>query len=104
MSVVHGIARNAAELFAVPFSEIIGSRQHRRVLRARFAVAWASRRKGISSPVIGRMLGRRDHSTILNAERRADEWRAADPEYRRATDALLTGDDWCCPHCGGNLA
>jgi chromosomal replication initiation ATPase DnaA len=43
----------------------------------------------LSSVVIGRALGDRDHSTILNAQRRAEELRAEDEEYREITDRLL---------------
>jgi len=103
MSIVRGLVRDAAELFEVRPSEILGDRRLKRICRARFAVVWAARRRGLSSPVIGHMM-RRDHSTILDAERRADEIRASDPAFKRATDLLLTTEDPGCPLCGGFMA
>jgi chromosomal replication initiation ATPase DnaA len=80
----------AAVAFGVSESMIIGPTRSHRMCRARFAVAWAAQQAfGLSSPAIGRALGDRDHTTILMAVRRANDWRAEDEEYRELTDRLL---------------
>jgi chromosomal replication initiation ATPase DnaA len=80
----------AGVAFSVSDGAILGPTRAERVCRARFAIAWVAREAfGISSVVIGRALGDRDHATILNAQRRAEEWRAEDEDYRDVTDRLL---------------
>lgn len=80
----------AGVAFSVADGAILGATRSERVCRARFAIAWVAREAfGLSSTVIGRSLGDRDHSTILSAQRRAQEMRAADDEYRDITDRLL---------------
>lgn len=101
---VMGAIRAASEAFGVSPADIIGpSRRHDHVI-PRFAAVWVSRKRGYSLPQIGKRLGDRDHTTILSAERRAEQLRATDPYFRSATDSAL-GDDHlpCCPHCGGRL-
>jgi chromosomal replication initiation ATPase DnaA len=39
--------------------------------------------------VIGRALGNRDHTTVLNGLKRAEEWRESDRDFREITDGLI---------------
>jgi chromosomal replication initiation ATPase DnaA len=60
------------------------------MVRARFAVMWVARELfGFSTPVIGRSLGNRDHSTVLNGIKRAEELREDDDDFREITDGLI---------------
>jgi len=92
---IASIVESAALLFKVSRPEILGESRARKVVQARDAVAWVARlTAGYSSPRIGRELGGRDHSTILTALKRAEQWRDGDGDYRQATDALLA---WFTP-------
>lgn len=87
---VSQIVSAAAHMFRVSAMSITGATRVRDVCRARFAVAWVAREAfGVSSTEIGRALGDRDHSTILWAQCRAEQWRAEDDVYRCATSGLL---------------
>lgn len=84
------IVRFAGVAFSVAEGSILGPSRSARLCRARFAIAWVAHQAfGLSSVVIGRALGDRDHSTVLSAIRRAEEWRAGDEDYRQITDRLL---------------
>lgn len=73
----------AATLFGVSVGAIVGSSKDRRIVRARFAVAFALRRcrPDLSLVEIGRALGGRDHSTVANAVERAAAYAERNPEY-----------------------
>lgn len=80
----------AAIWFGVSEAAITGPSRARKYCRPRFAVMWvATEAFGLSSVVIGRQMGDRDHSTVLAAVRRAEEWREEDQTYRDLTDRLL---------------
>lgn len=67
----------------VPIAIITGKGRDRRGFRARMAVSWGARQLlGSSFPAIGRRLGDRDHSTIMNAVDRANELIESDPAFR----------------------
>lgn len=79
-----------ATLFRTSTQMIVGPIRTRNVCRARNTVAWAAVQAfGVSTVLLGRELGGRDHSTIIHAIRRADELRRQDDRYRRITDLLL---------------
>lgn len=81
------VARAARETGLNP--TLIGGVSLRRAdVRARDAVVLAAREQGYSYPQIGRHLGKRDHSTILFAERRAGERLVRDPAFGRLVDQL----------------
>lgn len=62
----------------VPVPAIKSTRRPTQVVTARYAAIWLIRQHcpNMSSPFLGKRLGGRDHSTILNAEKAV----AADPE------------------------
>ena len=60
-------------------SEITGDDRDRDLFLARAAVAYACRRAGMSYSQIGQYIGKRDHSTIRSAEKRAKELMASHP-------------------------
>jgi len=71
-------------------AEIVGPSRARSCFRPRAAVCWLAVKLGVNSTTgIGRALGNRDHSTVIDACRRAEEFRQRDPAFRRLTDRLL---------------
>lgn len=60
------LERRACKLFKLSKRELYSSRRHRSVAFARqFLMYWASRLTGLSLPKIGRLMGNRDHTTVL---------------------------------------
>lgn len=87
---VRAAANHAAAAFRVEAADIIGSARDAHIVQARFATCWVARKAfKLSYPAIGRVLGKRDHTTILAACRRAEQMRAADATFRSVTDTLL---------------
>lgn len=69
--------------------EILSDRRQPDVVEARYTVWWlASKLTLLSLPAIAEAT-RRNHTTVGHGIRQADAHRAADPDYRAATDALL---------------
>lgn len=84
------IVDRAAEVFGLSRIEIRGASRARYVARGRFAAAWvATKRTPCAAKEIGRELGNRDRTTVMNAVEQAEKLRAADPEFRLKTDRLL---------------
>jgi hypothetical protein len=70
--------------------DILSDRRTTELATARYTVFWiANKLTDLSSGAMGRLVGDRDHTTVLLAWRKAEELRASDPAYRAATDALL---------------
>jgi chromosomal replication initiator protein len=86
---IRKLASHAATLQQISVREVCGATQNRKAVRARWAVAWAATKEmGESSVVIGRELGRRDHSTILYGLKQAERLRSTDLAFRRLSDVL----------------
>jgi chromosomal replication initiation ATPase DnaA len=77
------IAACAAELAEIPLALVIGEGRESELFRTRCAIVLLARRRGHSMPKIGRVLGRRDHTTIMNALRRANAMMAKDEGFAR---------------------
>lgn len=74
-----------ADAFGVAPTDVIGPGRDEVVVKARLVVVWALRQEGLSLPKIGRILGGRDHTTVLYAERQAKKA----PELQKLA-AILT--------------
>jgi hypothetical protein len=59
------IVAEAADSYALTYAEITGKGRARDMVKARTAVSMALRKRGLSYPQIGRLLGGRDHSSII---------------------------------------
>ncbi|MCO5072089.1 MAG: hypothetical protein M9944_12865 [Rhizobiaceae bacterium] len=78
------LERRTCQLFQLSKRELYSSRRHRSVAFARqFLMYWASRLTGLSLPKIGRMMGNRDHTTILHGKKAYVEKRAYRGRYLR---------------------
>jgi len=92
VTIVKIISATAYE-FGVTDSEITGPSRKDVFTRPRFVVCAIAHDSGFSFPQIGKRLGNRDHTTIINAARRAIEVSVRDTSFResyqRLRDALL---------------
>lgn len=78
------LERRTCKLFRLSKRELYSSRRHRSVAFARhFLMYWASRLTGLSLPKIGRLMGNRDHTTILHGKKAYVEKRAQMGRYLR---------------------
>jgi len=79
-----------AEAFGVGVLDLIGRSRRAHLVEARNAACWVIRAKyGISYPHLGRLMGGRDHSTVIHGRDNAIRQRERDAAYRATTDALL---------------
>lgn len=69
------ILRAAAEATGVSGQEIVGRSRSPEICAVRHEVMLIAHEQGYSLPMVGRMLGGRDHTTVLNGVRRAREKR-----------------------------
>ena len=72
------IACDEAELTK---AELIGAARDRHTVCARWSVMVGLRRAGLSLPEIGKLIGNRDHTTVLNGLRRSVEIRLIDERF-----------------------
>jgi hypothetical protein len=75
------VIATAADMVGVSVAELLGARRYREIAEARFAIMAVYSAAGWSLPRIGRMLGDRDHTTVLNGLRRAERLLASDPYF-----------------------
>ena len=86
---VEAIQQRVAEAFGISRAELVGTSRAATPLRARqVAILLTREATDLSLPQIGRLYGGRDHSTILNALRRAEATIAADASLSRQVSEL----------------
>lgn len=80
-----------ARAFGFEPSALVGQSRRKPVVLARHAAVWVMRNRwpSMSYPQIGKMLGGRDHSTMINALQLTIKRRQSDQKLRALTDALL---------------
>lgn len=79
----------AMRAFGVTRNDIVSARRTRRIICARhFVIHWLFRRTPMSSTMIGRRIGGRDHTTVLSAR---DGWPAKRAEGRAIRRAISAG-------------
>jgi chromosomal replication initiator protein len=90
-STVEEIQQRVAETFGISRAELVGSSRAATPLRARqVAILLTREATDLSLPQIGRLYGGRDHSTVLNALRRAEATLSTDPSLASQVDELRT--------------
>jgi len=88
-STVEQIQQQVAEAFGISRAELVGSSRAATPLRARqVAILLTRETTDLSLPQIGRLYGGRDHSTVLNALRRAEDSLGQDDELARRVATL----------------
>jgi chromosomal replication initiator protein len=93
----HDVLRVVAEVTDTPMAALLGQRRTRRVTRPRQLAAYLMRElcPHLSFPSIGRLIGNRDHTTIMHACRNIESLLATDVDLYMASDvcrARLQGD------------
>jgi chromosomal replication initiation ATPase DnaA len=78
---IHRLAERASEITAIPLADVLGDGRTRNLAWTRFAVILVASENGKTSPQIGRVLGGRDHSTIIAGYRRAQHLAVSDPYF-----------------------
>lgn len=78
---VSRMIERAAEIYGVEPSDVTGPRRFAHLVRPRYAVAHALRRRRVSYGEIGRHLGGRDHHTIIYAVNQAKNYAKREPGY-----------------------
>lgn len=82
MQLINHLIVEAEKLWEVPAGSVKSARRSKEICLPRFAVIYAARRMTTRSyPEIGRMIGGRDHSTIIHGHDRAQELRRTDPDF-----------------------
>jgi hypothetical protein len=84
------ILRTVAARFGVTVADLLGGCRSHYIVRPRQLVAWLGRRvRGDSKSRIGRWLGGRDHTTIINAERRVNDLMRDNPWWAATVEDLV---------------
>lgn len=68
----------ASKVTGYTIAELTGAARFAELCHIRWAIMLNMRRRGLSFPVIGRILGGRDHSTVMHGVKRAEGLLAAD--------------------------
>lgn len=86
------IVLRVAKYFHVTLRDLTGSSRRKTVVQARCMVTYLLRKRlQLSFSKIGRQLGGRDHTTIMNSYERAGSLLKQDPAFQHATADLLAG-------------
>lgn len=89
LAIANGIAREVFRLTGYKLETIRKKGRAQKVVRVRHAIAKALReRTEWSYPMIGRYIGRNDHTTAIHACNMAGEREASDPTFARLMNAL----------------
>ena len=85
------VLRSAVVVFGLPMEDLTGRRRDFKASRPRNLACRAIRTlcPHVSYPEIGRMLGGRDHTTIVKNVAKTDQVLSADPKLAAAYDRLL---------------
>jgi chromosomal replication initiator protein len=93
---MRGILAHVARRFDVPELDIISPRRDRKVIVPRFIICYLARKLTTQSmPAIGRLLGDRDHTSILNAIEKTTSRRDEDVQFAALLEDIerdLTGE------------
>jgi chromosomal replication initiator protein len=78
------------ESYACTVSELCTKDRHKCIAEARIVTYWLLRQATrFSFPEIGRVVGNRDHTTVMHGVKACDRRRDSDPGFRADTDAML---------------
>ncbi len=84
-----GLVDRASEIRGVDPRRVAKRERTHSISYTRFGVVWVMRQLGFSYPRIAKALSFEDHTSVIHAERRAEQFRRDDPDYRDFTDLLL---------------
>lgn len=81
-----------AEIFEVEPYKLVGRSRQKPLVHHRHTAIWVVHQcfPYLSRPMLGRLFGNRDHSTIIHALRNIEYRRGRDAEYRDLTDLIVS--------------
>jgi hypothetical protein len=83
------VLRIVVEHFGITKRDLISERRTAEIVKPRMIACWLMRNfTTMSLPTIGKKLGRRDHTTVLNAVRKINALRERDADFCTLTDEL----------------
>lgn len=87
------VRQMCAKAFGVAEHRILGASRKADIVRVRHATCYVLKKRfpEMSYPVLGRMMGGRDHSTIINAVIQNEVRMGRDPELAQIVKALIAG-------------
>ena len=82
-----------AEIFGVPPHALMGRGRRRPLVDYRHIAMWTLHEcfPAMSYPMIGRLFGGRDHSTVIHGVRKVNDKRGRDEQFRQLTDEIRAG-------------
>jgi hypothetical protein len=84
------VAAVIAEQWQVPARALLGSERIGPLIRPRFVLTWVVRQSGdLSLQETARAVRYGDHTSVIHAINRVQQWRDEDPEFALLTDRLL---------------
>ncbi len=89
MRSVDAIVADAAELFRITRTDILGLDRRHSVARARAAICWVARQTTtLSLATIAERLGGMHHTSVMSAVERAEELRSSEQPFLRVTNDM----------------
>lgn len=83
------VMNDAVRLTGIPADQVLSRTRILTVVKVRCAIVFVLRQRSLMSyPQIGRLMDGRDHTTIINAERKAGLWLGEDRDFRLFVKAL----------------
>lgn len=91
MILARDVLAYVADAANVSITDLTGPSHRKPYTHVRFVIVWLIRQRcpHMSYPAIGRLLGNRDHTTIIHAERRAHEVMAKYPRLNEIAAAAM---------------
>ncbi|MEM7071572.1 MAG: chromosomal replication initiator protein DnaA, partial [Pseudomonadota bacterium] len=87
---IESIQRAVSGYYNIPLSELSSARRSRSIVRPRHVAMYLAKELTLRSlPEIGRMFGKRDHSTVHHAINQIDHKRKRDPELEASIRELI---------------
>lgn len=98
------IAAIACDVGALKMDVLMGPSRKGRIPRMRHACYLIAKESGYSYPQIGKFFGGRDHSTIINGVKRAEDLCAHRPEYKAIVERIRALSNQAKPFVADRLA
>lgn len=99
------IMQGVAQFHGLPVSALTGQKRERHIVWPRQEACWALRGlTRLSLPAIGRLMGNRDHTTVMASIAAVERRRATDIDYHNQLSALRQRLEALIPKNGTNCA
>jgi len=87
---IRTVSDHVAAAYGLPPRLLTAAWRRRDIVEARHVAMWIARTEGLwPLSIIGRVMGGRDHTSVMHAVASVEARRAADPDFSRRTDSLV---------------